>query len=362
MSTFPDHIQSLLLKAALLDGSEAQEAITTWADRVDLNEIDWASQRLVPLLFENIRRLGMTPQYFDLLKGVHRYWWFRNSRNMGRLKTVASGLKKAGVKDIMLLKGCALANFYYSDVALRPMSDIDILVRPADAVTAMKALKHLGFTVPNSYEGQLDAETVYRLMSRLGFSHPEYGDVDLHWEMLPVHSGRQFDNNVWQNAVEQELDGEDYYIPCAPDLLLHAILHGLRNNVMLPIWWVADAQAIMQGEPKMDWQYFFSQVTLAKRAGIVNEAFEWLEATLPSAALQNMPQAPEDRRYSLSRRYLGSTSRVFRFQELRREFAGYCDRSGVARTPSRFMQYLQLKWELASYRELPARALQSWRL
>lgn len=364
MSAYPDELQTLLLKAALLEGDRARDAITNWVDRVDLNDVDWASQRMVPLFFENVRTLGMTLPHFDRLKGVHRYWWFRNSRNMAGLKAVASGLRKEGVEEIMLLKGCALANFYYANVALRPMNDIDILVRPNHAVTAMNALLRMGFRRFAKDAQIIDADSTVHALTQLDLSHSDYGNVDLHWEILGHHGSPSFDAMVWKNAERRELDGEYFHVPNAADLLLHVIDHGLPENVMQPIWWVADAHMILRHERAFDWPYFCSQAARIQRAGIVNEAFRWTAAAGFSDAFQNMPPVPQawgDTCYALYRRYVAINSRVFRTQRALTGFLKYCEGQGFAPTPGRFLPYLQRRWGVCDPKKIPARALEAWR-
>jgi hypothetical protein len=263
----------------------------------------------------------------------------------------------------MLLKGCALANFYYSNVALRPMSDIDILVKPADAVAAINALKDMGFKPIASFKGPEAAEAIFLTFTQLDFSHPSYGEVDLHWEMLPTESNRYFDANVWKNAEQRELDGEQYLIPCAADLLIHTLDHGLLKNVMQPIWWVADVHAIMRSEEKIDWSYLYSQAALVGRVGVINEAFLWWESVLYSGKSINRPRvspAIGDVFYLWYRRTVNPYSRIAYFKKVLQGFKRYCDLAECSWTPARFLLYLQVRWNLASLRDVPARALQAW--
>ena len=363
MNASPDELQTLLLQAALTEGEAAHDAITAWVDHVDLEKVDWASQRLVPLLFENIRNHDTATPHYKLLKGVYVYWLFRNNLNMSRLKGVVAGLKGAGVTGIMLLNGCALANFYYSNVALRPVSDIEILVKPADAVAAINALKDMGFNPIVARKGQDAAEAIFLTFTQLNFSHLTYGEVDLHWEMLSTESNRYFDVNVWKNAEQRELDGEQCLIPCAADLLIHALDYELLKNVMQPIWWVADVHAIMRSEAKIDWSYLYSQASLVGRMGIINEAFLWWESVLYAGKYVNRPRvspAIGDVFYLWYRRTVNPYSRIACFKKVLQGFKRYCDLAECSWSPARFLLYLQVRWNLANLRDIPARALQAW--
>jgi hypothetical protein len=55
----PGATAELLLKAALLDGDIARESWQTWHERVAFDTIDYESQLLLPLLLDNLQRLGL---------------------------------------------------------------------------------------------------------------------------------------------------------------------------------------------------------------------------------------------------------------------------------------------------------------
>lgn len=65
------------------------------------------------------------------------------------LHDILTRYRTAGVQ-VMLLKGAALAYLTYPDPSLRPMRDIDLLVRKSDALNAKRVLGELGFDVPAS--------------------------------------------------------------------------------------------------------------------------------------------------------------------------------------------------------------------
>ena len=54
--------------------------------------------------------------------------------------------------DLIVLKGAVLTATAYPDTCLRSMSDIDLLVRPADAERALRLIETAGFCCPNPNE------------------------------------------------------------------------------------------------------------------------------------------------------------------------------------------------------------------
>jgi Uncharacterised nucleotidyltransferase len=57
---------------------------------------------------------------------------------------VSSAMAQAGV-PLLVLKGAALAQLVYEDPRLRPMRDVDLLVRKTDARRALDVLMRCGF-------------------------------------------------------------------------------------------------------------------------------------------------------------------------------------------------------------------------
>ena len=65
-----------LLKASLLKGSEMQAAYQSWRGGVDFEmEVESASIRLLPLLYNNIKQAEIEDSILARLKGIYRKRW-----------------------------------------------------------------------------------------------------------------------------------------------------------------------------------------------------------------------------------------------------------------------------------------------
>jgi hypothetical protein len=82
-----------------------------------------------------------TMQQLDALMLRHRLW--HRERTIV-LKEILEAFQRASI-DTIVLKGAALAWTIYPSPALRPMSDVDLLVPPAAAPTAQLLLRRLRF-------------------------------------------------------------------------------------------------------------------------------------------------------------------------------------------------------------------------
>ena len=74
-------------------------------------------------------------------------YWANHFRNRVLLHSLTEVLRDAAAEGIavMPLKGAALALLYYETPALRPMSDLDLLVRPGDIAAMTGILHRLGY-------------------------------------------------------------------------------------------------------------------------------------------------------------------------------------------------------------------------
>ena len=137
--------QAALIRAALFDGEDALAAWREWRAVADLDDLDAASDRLLPLLYRNLVRFGVDDPWLGRLRGIYRFHWVRNQVLKQSGASALVTLAEAGI-DTVVLKGAALGELHYRGVGLRPMNDVDILVPRARALDAMNALQEAGYT------------------------------------------------------------------------------------------------------------------------------------------------------------------------------------------------------------------------
>ena len=139
---WPTPNQELLLRAALLQGEPALESWNEWRRKVNLDVIDYGSHRMVPQLYRNMQRHGVKDPLMERLKGVYRYYLYKNEILMHRIGALLSAFEAAEIQTIVL-KGAALIPLYYRETGLRPMLDADVLVHAHQAEQAMEVLSKL---------------------------------------------------------------------------------------------------------------------------------------------------------------------------------------------------------------------------
>src|ERR1019366_6595553 len=137
----PDQI--LLLRASLLSGQDVATAWKAWRERVNFDDIDAASYRLMPLLYKNLRRENIEDELLGRLKGIYRHTWSRNQLLFHEAGRVLKAMNDAGI-SVLVLKGATLANSFYSDAGLRPMNDFDFMVPLDEAFRAFEVMNLCG--------------------------------------------------------------------------------------------------------------------------------------------------------------------------------------------------------------------------
>ena len=225
-----------------------------------------------------------------------------NTLLLRELGTVLHALRSAGVPAIPL-KGACLAEPVYRDIALRPMADLDLLVRPADMPGALHVLQGLGYASDQPFDPAAQPTDFQDMpmMSKAGCA-----PIELHWTLVtPLCNARlgpdELDG-IWSRAVHATIAGEPA-LTCAPeDLLLHLCMHASVHHRFYGITlrhFVDIARVCRHHAASLDWTAFAER---ANRWGVSNGvrvalvlAAEWTEFAAPDevyAALDGGP--PEE--------------------------------------------------------------------
>ncbi len=164
-----------------------------------------------------------------------------NGRRMRRLHADLAEILEvfaAGRIPIMPLKGSLLSARDYPDPALRPMADLDLLVRPSDMAQAQDALAELGYVrVSASWKHQEYGRPGNLEVVDFEFEHPENPrKLDLHVAVGEMLAGPSVDvtARLWESALPGKLLGHPAWIPANETLWLHLLIHTNAN-----IWGLA---------------------------------------------------------------------------------------------------------------------------
>jgi len=291
---FPTKLQELMLKACLLQSSEATDAWEQWESLIDIDGIDEGSYRLFPLLYNNLKSLGLNHPLLIKFKGLRRYIWYQNHLIMKGVETLVGSFHKAGI-PMLLLKGAALILRHYQDYGLRPMRDFDLLIPPEKVSEAIILMDSSGWKPLAKNPEELTPE--YRsFYNALIFRDSSDHEIDLHWYESRMCRGKNDDNEFWKEAIGVKIGDTPLLCLNPTHLLIEVCAHGARWNFVPPIRWVADAMTILKTSPSIEWNRLV-QLTRKRHLTLqIYETFTYLKdkmnAPIPDDLLTRLKKIP----------------------------------------------------------------------
>jgi len=109
-------------------------------------DLDWQyiynvsiRQGVAPIIYKSLKSLRFTKEVTSAFKEAYNIVYKRNSKLYKELNKILKAFEKENI-DVVLLKGIYLAKYVHRDIGLRPMCDIDILVKEKDLPRIIKIL------------------------------------------------------------------------------------------------------------------------------------------------------------------------------------------------------------------------------
>jgi hypothetical protein len=291
----PTPEQTLLLRACLLSGSAAASAWQQWRERVNFDDIDGGSYRLVPLAYKNLQREKIEDEILGRLKGIYRHTWARNQLLFHDAAQVMKAMQEAGI-PVLVLKGATLASTAYTDAGLRPMNDFDFMVPFGETRSAFEIMSQSGW----KYVESVPLEQTIWSSHASKWNNQGGRQIDLHWHLLPGWRLPEVDEGVVQRAAKIQIAGTTFPAMSATDLLWHVCAHGAIGDEVPSIRWVADAWMILHDDKRpVDWELFLDSVQQRSLGFSVSRALHFLKtefnAPVPDRVLEILARAPISR-------------------------------------------------------------------
>ena len=275
-------------------------------------EVDWAAfsasewgalvqiaqdQGVAPLLYrtftDDVWPSNIPAKLCSFLETAYYTSAAQNALLYGELERILAGLGEAGIR-VILLKGAALAVNLYPDIAVRPMHDLDLMVRKEQLSQAIARLAASGYhseaewTAPEIRRGYRD---LFFFEANLDRDWPPPVHVELHWSLNSGEASYYYPDIAWfwqrvetaatDNFISNQTQVTYLLNPTANTLFLAAHLmlkHGLFKHGIsrARLIWSYDLHLIIsQYSEQIDWR---SMAQAALR-------FNWSHAV--QAALQN---------------------------------------------------------------------------
>jgi hypothetical protein len=189
---------------------------------------------LPPLVEENLRLI-----YYDHAGS--------SLRLLHKLGDVVGHLAAEGV-PIILLKGVALAQTVYRNASVRPMVDLDLLVRREHVPTALRVLSALGYE-PADAEHRAGYVVTYRNEVMLVKPGEVNVPIEIHWSLFgPLYYQQAVPMDwFWQTALPVRSGDASAWMLSPEAQLLHLCAH-------MPL------QHSDEGEPRLLWLHDVAEV------------------------------------------------------------------------------------------------------
>ena len=357
---WPSPEQTLLLDAALGPDACVVERFKAWRSSTDLDaRFDWGTFRLLPLVYDRLRALDAHDPLMLRMKGVYRMAWVETQALFAEVAPVIAALEGAGI-DTLMLKGAPLALTAYRTPAARPMRDIDLAVRHADADRAIATVEKLGWTAERAL-----SRDERRYIHSITLRSPAGREIDLHWRCLYETADDRADGWIWNRAQPFRFQGVMTRKPSSEAMVLHLVLHGLRANPEPPFRWIADVMAVLRTERALYWDAlltFAEQMSVTYRLGLgLDYLVSRYGAAVPAHVLAALKARPPSLAEKIENSSVLDTGRHASW--FGRRWTNLADYGRFFRGRSTLealwggLDYVRVGWRLGKRRELPAEAI-----
>jgi hypothetical protein len=258
-----------LIATQTLDKGDAALLIRYIKDGMDWSSVERIAFRegLSSLLYYHCRNLNLL-SYIPVetrrrFGRIYAETYILNRHILKAMDDLADALKKRGL-HVIVFKGASLLNTIYHDLALRPMEDIDLIVRQENKEELKGILESMGFV-----RGRFYTDIYYRGMI----------SFDLHTDYLSSHriAGRReiLDikiADVWRTAIPISegafLDRLSLY-----DSLIALSFHMLKHKYLGLIEFVDIAETIKKYQRALNWTELVEYSKMVRAERILLYAF-----------------------------------------------------------------------------------------
>lgn len=236
------------------------------------------------LLFAHATEAGLLPvmpiDVAEALMATYRTNWIWNRRLRGEQRRIVDAILASGI-DVVLVKGVTLAARYYGEIALRPVGDIDVLVRPEDAADCGRILTTCGYT---PLPGREKPTQWHALVNRALAYRGDAGiTIDLHWALasLPPYVAAFPQAEIWNCAESLDPSGPSTKRLSTADELRFLCYHYAAQHRDKRLIWLVDIAEILRTLPSTwDWPRFVSDTIARGLATPVAAALDMAQRVL----------------------------------------------------------------------------------
>lgn len=215
------------------------------------------------------------------------------ARNLILGDELAGVLRALALHDLpsIPIRGLALAEQLYGDFAVRPIGDLDLLVRKETLSEVAKVLLGLGYHEIDRRPGfaRTYSYTLEFVKDRHGMIL-----VEPHWTLAYPPIADLVDmERVWRRAVPCRLLGLETWRLSQPDLFLHLSFHLLHKWADAPLLWFYELDQVIRQDPAaLDWEVVLQTAREtgqgALLARVAEKARDLFQSPIPDSVISQL--------------------------------------------------------------------------
>ena len=211
------------------------------------------ARRLVPMLYRSARRNGfaLEPEVLTHLRTATLYEGLRSRTYRRICRPALAALAALALEAVpgdanipaLTLKGAGLAATVYERWSLRHCHDLDLLAAEAAVPQVAAALASAGFA----------AVSPATVGVSLAFKHASGLPALVHTTLFEIPYYRPPLASVWADGHPAWIAGAPVRVLAPAHALVHVIGHAACSRGRETLQWAADACALIEGAPHLDW-------------------------------------------------------------------------------------------------------------
>ena len=190
----------LLIQSALGEPSMALSAWTEWRKIFEGPESSSALYWAGGYIYKNLLAAGVSD---DLVKGLYRHNWTKNSRT--RARTLPVMAKLANNFDGVLIKSFGFTHGGYSH-GFRPIADVDVYVNETNLADAAQLLIEHGYSPLLGVSVSTLTNKIALQRGSWNFKLGDGTDIDLHWKLFDHLSAKANDDLIAEHSSCVEME------------------------------------------------------------------------------------------------------------------------------------------------------------
>ena len=184
--------------------------------------------------------------------------------HLAQLERIMKGVQGAGC-ELIVLKGMTLAEMIYGDLGLRPLSDVDVLVKEQEWPIISSMLSRHGYRSSKLGLTALPPKiTKYDVQAHIQILSPAETCLEVQFDLLTLGIGMRDIEGIWRRARNAVIGSAEILVLSPEDQLLHLVVHANRHGCTR-LKWLVDIVEIVSHGPAIDWEVL---AEIAKRENV----------------------------------------------------------------------------------------------